>query len=425
MSALVLWAGSRRALALTTLALVATGLVAVYSRGLQAHATWRQALDWGTGSAALIGAVAAGLAAWQYARMRQAQFAELVSSTPRDLAGWCGPAVLVWLQASAALLLTIAATTVTTIAVGIPSHPGDLPILLQALAALATYVALGACLGAIVGQPWIAPVAVVLAYLLLILSISGFLPGTFDSGSVTGSLVGMEFNVAVIALQGVVALGLAAACAFGALRVLAARHRVVSAVLVLALVAGVGAYLRLSSSGHERYAYLDGPVPLTCAGTNPEVCVARDAPRPLESLAAEFAKQAPALEQLGFDVPRRFQVTEFFRQNPPGVGAIHFVDDLEASAEVDPLLVSEALATPGDCAAYSADVPDMRVLTIHFVLQEWVADRLGVRRQDSDSDLGRWMRSPAALEWARTVYPGLASCDFRGLDVPPAAREGW
>lgn len=423
MRALTLWGGTRVRLVTTTLVLLAAGLLASYSGGFLPAATWRQALDRGTGSTVLIGPVAAGLTAWQYARMRQAGFAEYASATRRDLAGWVGPAVLVWLQACLALVLTTAVLTLTTVVVDIPSHPGDLPIVLQAVAALATYAALGACLGTLVGQSWIAPVAVVLGYLLMLFSVWDLLPGTFDTGSATGSLVGNVFNGRVIALQGVVALGLAAAFAVGALTVLAARHRAVTAVLLVAVCVGAVAYVRLSGTGYDRYAYPDEPLALTCAGSAPEVCVFRDAPRPLEDLATELARQAAALEKLGFDVPARFQVTEFFRRNPVGVGAIAFVDDQEARSEVDPATVSDALGTPADCPAYYANTPDMRVIAVRFLLQDWLADRLGVRRADPDSELGRWMRSPEGLAWARTVYPRLAACEFDGLTVPPVARE--
>lgn len=425
MRALSLWGGTPARLVATTLLLLAAGLLASYADGFQSAASWRQALDRGTGSTVLIGPVSAGLAAWHYARMRQVSFAEYASTARRDLAGWTGPAVLVWLQASFALLLTTAVLTLTTVVLDIPSHPGDLPIVVQAVVALAAYAALGACLGALVGQLWIAPIAVVLGYLLMLFSIWDLLPGTFDTGSAASSLVGNEFDFGVIALQGVAAVGLAAALAWGALSVLAARHRVLIGCLLALVLGGAGAYLRLSGSGHERYAYADPPLPLTCAGSSPEVCVHRDAPRPLEALSEEFARQTPRLERLGFDVPARFQVPDFFRRNPPGVGAIHFVDDQEARSDVDPLIVAEALATPGDCAAYYANTPDMRVLTIQHVFQDWVADRLGVERQDPDSELGRWMHSPAGMAWARAVYTGLATCDFHGLEVPAVARQGW
>lgn len=422
MSALTLWGGTNRRLLLTTLLLVAAGLVAIHGTGLLPAASWKQALDRGTGSTVLVGPVAAGLTAWHYARMRQASFAGFASATPKDLAAWFGPAVLVWLQASAALLVVTSVAIGTTTILGIPAHPGDLPILFQALTVLATYVGLGACLGALVGQTWIAPVAVVLGYLLMFFSVWGLLPGTFDTGSASGSLVGNEFDFTVIALQGVVALGVATACLLGALSVLAARHWVLVTVLGLGVLGGAWALHRLDSTGHERYAYADGPIPLTCAGTEPEVCVQRDAPRPLEAMTREFAVQAMMLEELGFDVPARFQVPEFFRRNPRGIGAI-FLGDQEARKVVDPRLVSEALGTPGDCAEYYADIPSMRDLDVHSLLIRWIADRLGTDRQNPDGALGRWMHSDAGLQWALTVYPRLANCDFTGLTVPRVARD--
>jgi hypothetical protein len=423
MSGLTLWAGTRRRLILTTVALLVVALVSVYTRG--SHATWRQALDWGTGSTVLVGPVAAGLAAWTYARMRQAAFAEYVSATPKDLAGWTGPAVLVWLQASGALLVATAIATAHTALVGIPSHPGDLPILLQALAALATYVGLGACLGALVGQVWVAPVAAVLGYLLMFLSIWGLLPGTFDTGGASGSLVGNVFNGRVIALQGVVALGMTAALVLGAVSVLAARHRVLSTLIGVAIVAGAGALVHLDGNGHERYAYPAGPVPLTCAGDAPEVCVARDAPRPLQAMAREFATQARVLEELGLDVPDRFQVGDFFVRNPKGVGLISFYDDDEARSDVRPEIVSQALATPGDCAAYSDSTPTGDAIGVHFLFQQWAGDRLGTRRVNRDDEFGTWMRSEETLQWARSIYPKLAACDFTGVKIPGPARQEY
>jgi hypothetical protein len=422
MTAITFWGGTPRRLLLTTLVLIGVGIVAIQGNGLPPAASWRQALDLGTGSTVLIGPVAAGLAAWHYARMRQASFAGFASATPKDLAAWFGPAALVWLQASTALLVATAVATGTTVLLGIPSHPGDLPILVQALVVLATYVGMGGCLGALTGQTWIAPLAVVLGYLFMFFSVWGLLPGTFDTGSASSSLVGNEFDFGVIALQGVVALGFGAACFLGVLAVLAARHWMLAGVLGVGLLAGAWSLHRLDSTGHERYAYADGPIPLTCAGTAPEVCVQRDAPRPLEALTREFAVQAAELEELGFDVPARFQVPEFFRRNSPGVGAIH-LGDQEASKEVDPVLVSEALGTPGDCAEYYADRPDVDALDVHFLLQRWIADRLGSDRQNRHEDLGLWMHSDEGLRWALTVYPKLARCDFTGLTIPRVARD--
>jgi len=424
MTAITFWGGTPRRLLLTTLVLIGVGLVAIQGNGLLPAASWRQALDRGTGSTVLVGPVAAGLSAWHYARMRQASFAEFVSATPKDLAGWLGPAALVWVQASTALLVATAVATGTTVQLGIPSHPGDLPILLQALVVLGTYVGMGGCLGALSGQTWIAPVAVVLGYLFMFFSVWGLLPGTFDTGSATSSLVGNEFDFGVIALQGVVALGFGTACFLGVLSVLAARHWILAGVLGVGLLAGAWSLHRLDSTGHERYAYADGPVPLSCAGTAPEVCVQRDAPRPLKAMTREFAAQTAELEELGFDVPARFQVPEFSRRNPPGVGAIVYVGDQEARSDVDPVLVSEALGTPGDCAQYYADVPDMEALNVHFLLEDWVADRMGSDRQNPDGELGRWMHSDAGLQWAQAVYPKLARCDFTGLTVPRVAGDG-
>lgn len=422
MRTLILWAGTRRRLTLTTVMLVAVGMVAVYERGT--HASWREALDWGTGSTVLIGPVAGGLAAWQYARMRQSSFSEFVSATPKDLRGWMGPAALVWLQASAALLVATAVATGHTALLGIPSHPGDLPILLQALAALTTYVALGACLGALVGQVWVAPVAAVLGYLLMFFSVWGLLPGTFDTGSATGSLVGNVFDGRVIALQGVAALGFAAAFLLGALSVLAARHRMLVALLGLGVAVGAWALVDLDQNGHERYGYEAGPIALACKGNAPEVCVARDAPRPLEAMAREFAQQAATLEELGFDLPQRFQVFDYFRPSTPGVGVISYVNDQEARSDVDLELVARALATPAHCDEYSANTPAGDALNVHFLLQRWVADRIGADRVNPDTPFGRWMNSHEGLEWARSVYPKLAACDFTDVQIPgPARRE--
>jgi hypothetical protein len=422
MIALTIWQGPRWRVLALTFVLVGTGLVTLFSDGLFWAGSWRQAVDWGTGSVILGGPLAAGLAAWQYARMRQNPFAEFASATRRGLAAWLAPGLLVWMQASMVVVLCTVIAATTTISLGVPSHWTDLGIVPQAVAVLGADVALGASLGVVTGRLWVAPPAVVITYILGVASGWGLLPGIFDTGGVTGSLAGEEFNGQVILLQGVAALGIAAAAGWAVLSLLAVRSRRIAVVLVIPMLAGAIAYVQLGDIGHERYRYTTEPIRYECAGDSPEVCLVRETPRPLKALEREFARQAAILEPLGFKVPDRFL------QSLPGityqsdVGVILFYDNAEGKAEADPYSVSRSLGVPHDCPEYSADIPNENALNVSMVVMAWIADRTGTNRVDPYSRTGRWMASDEGLAWARRAYRKLSSCNFDGLSAPPIDR---
>jgi hypothetical protein len=422
MIALTIWQGPRwKALALTFV-LVGIGLVTLFSDGLFWAGSWRQAVDWGTGSVILGGPLAAGLAAWQYARMRQADFAEFASASRRGLAAWLAPGLLVWIQASMVVVLCTLVAAATTISLGVPSHWADLGIVPQALVVLAADVALGASLGVVTARPWVAPPAVVMTYILGVASGWGLLPGIFDTGGVTGSLAGEEFNPRVIFLQGLAALGIAAAAGWAVLSPLTVRSRWTAVSLVIPMLAGAAAYVQLGDTGHERYRYTTEPISYECAGDSPEVCLVRETPRPLKAMEREFARQAAILESLGFKIPDRFL------QSVPGityqsdVGVILFYDNDEGKAEADPYSVSRSLGIPHDCHEYSSDIPNENALNVSMVVMAWIADRTGTNRVDPDSRTGRWMASDEGLAWTRRAYRKLSSCNFDGISAPPIDR---
>lgn len=420
MIALTIWQGPRWKTLVLTSVLLAVGLITLLDRGLVWVGSWRQAIDWGTGTVILLGPLAAGLAAWQYARMREVHFADFASTAPRGLTAWLAPGGLVWIQGSLAVVGSTLVAGLTTAFFDVPSHWTDLAIVPGALAVLAADVAIGAALGVATGHPWIAPPAVVVVYVLGVASGWGLLPGIFDTGGATGSLVGEQFNGPVIFLQALAALGIAAGATWAVVSVLAIRSRWTMTALVLPVLAGAAAYVQLGDTGHERYRYTDDPIRYTCAGESPEVCLAADTPRPLKALEREFARQAAILEPLGFPLPERFLQSIPGMRYSGDVGIIPFYDDDVSRDDADPYSVSLALGTPRDCPEYaSSDLADGDALTVHFVLMSWIADRTGTDDVNDGSVEGRWMASEAGLAWARSTYPKVAACDFRKAVLPP------
>lgn len=420
MIAFTIWQGARwKALAFTSV-LLAIGLVTLLDRGMGWVGSWRQAIDWGTGSVILLGPLAAGLAAWQYARMRQSDFAEFASTAPRGLVAWLAPGGLVWIQGSLAVLTCTLVAGLTTVALGVPPHWTDLVILPEAFVVLGADVAIGAALGVVSGRTWAAPPAVVITYVLVVASGWGLLPGIFDTGGVTGSLVGEEFNGPVIFLQGTAALGIAAGATWAMVSALAVRSRWTIAALVLPVISGAVAYVQLGDTGHERYRYTDDPIRYTCAGDSPEVCLAEDTPRPLKALEREFTRQASILEPLGFTFPDRFMQSIPGMRYSADVGIIAFYDNGESRTDADPYAVSVSLGTPAGCPEYaSADLADGDALKVRFVLMDWIADRTGTDDVTDGSIEGRWMASDQGLAWALATYPKVAACDFRNPVLPP------
>jgi hypothetical protein len=397
--------------------LLVTGAVALFNRGLEWAGSWRQAIDWGTGTTVLVGPVAAGLACWTYARMRDSGFHHVAWSSSRGFAAWVAPLLWHWWQASVVVLASVALAGCVVILHGVPAVPTSLGIAVEAVAVLAAQVSLGAALGVMTGRTWAAPLAAVGVCLLGVTSTWGLIPGIFDTGGVTGSLAGEVFNVRVLVLSGIAAAGIAAAALWAVTSVLARRPRLMTSLIAAAIVSGSWGYLVLGS-GDDRYQLASGPITMTCSGAAPRVCVAADTPRPRDDAARQLARLAPALTDLGLPLAARYVQALPGVVPPTGAGVLVLVGDEETTDRVSAASAARALASPAWCPELSSDAADEAALAARYTLARWILQRSGVDTWAAGSPAGRWAVSTASEGWVRVTYLALAACRIEELAPP-------
>jgi hypothetical protein len=409
----------------TSLALVAmlgAGMVTVFAHGTEWLGSWRMALDQGTGSLALIGPVAAGWAALTYAGLVQQEWPIFAAGTSRLRRAWLDPFLVVWLAGVGALLLTTALVLVLSTLAGSRSALPDVWIVLEAAAVLAAQVGIGAAIGVAIPGLWSAPVAAVGVFALGPLSALGYLPGLFDTGSVSGSLVGQTWSFAVLGWQSLLAIGVAgiAACFlwWRAAPSLSPSWLALWLAFAASVVAG---WSGLETVGHERYAYSTTPTEWVCEGTAPQVCMDSYTTGPLEAVAAELHRQAAALLTVGAAVPDTFDQFVPGSASDPGHGSITFYDAGETSSVANDRVISLSLATPRQCEGFSSERPPMKALRARVALADWigsqVADSPVAAWNQAEED---WLDRPVdeQSDWVVSTYSQLAECDLDAIDVP-------
>jgi hypothetical protein len=419
MLTLALWTGGRLRVGALAAALLLAALAVVFSYGTTWSATWRQALDWGSVSTALVGPAAAGASAWLYATLRTARFDELASTAARPVATLLRPGAELWLLAAIAVLVATAVTTATAVARGADPRLGDLWVLAHPLAVIAASVGFGGYLGFASGRVWTAPLAAVGVFLLGFLSTSGALPAVLDTGGATSTLVGQEFDAGSILQQVVACLAIAALGGWLTIRALAGARRWVSVGLLCVVTAGAACYLHLGWAGAERYSYAEH-VTFRCAGTAPRVCLAAETARPLDTLVDQLHRQSHALTDLGLPVPATF------RQDVPGqppdqdAGLLLIGPEALTSAEVDPVAVAYSLARPRPCPEFSSELPPADALSAQFELSRWIAVRNGLLEPQPGSREAAWLAGDrsAVDRWVRRTYTALDHCDLSDLRPP-------
>jgi hypothetical protein len=413
----------RRTIALALPALVAAGLITIFVNNTRWIGSWRMALDWATGSLVLIGPVAAGWAALTYAGLAQHGWHRFAAATIRSGRALLDPLLTIWIVAVAALLITTTTTLTISSLAGSRATPADLWVLGEAAAVLAAQVSIGAAIGLASRGLWAAPVAAVGVFALAPISALGHLGGVFDTGSVTGSLVGQTWSVQTLGWQSATALGLAGLLTCGlVLSVAAGARGLVLALAGISAVALAGGWAVLDQSGRERYAVDSAPPSWICRVGTPQVCMDASTTRPLDSVAAEMQRQAAPLIAAGVAVPVRFDQEVPARPPVRKHGVLLFVSSSETAASADPQSVALSLATPRPCAEYAAASSPTRALRAHVVLADWIAVRAGVH--GAEARLGsaeeRWLSGPLAEQqrWVVETYEQLANCDFGPIDVP-------
>lgn len=416
------WLGSRRAIALQFVLFLGAGAVWIGGRFPDLIGSWKQALDFCAGATALIGPVAAGAACVAYARLRRSAMSEVLLQSSRDWIRWLQPGLAVWTMASAALLgLTLAVTTLASLA-GVPAYWELAWILVPSLAVLAAHTAIGAAIGFASGRSWLAPLTVVLAYLLFILTALGVLPQVFSTGGVTGALGATTFTLWPILGPGLAAAGIAVC-------VLAAGHRrlflatwprrlVVGVAIVLW---GVGWFLA-PTDRDDRYRLVADPA-LTCAGTLPEVCVAEETPRPLKDLSARMHRQARALVDLGVPIPERFEES-FGGPGQPSVGHLVLLDSATRTTVTDDQATESLVRPSSACPADFGPEPPYLALEVRHQLGRWLQVRAGILTPDPERRDYAWLTSDITVQapWVRTTYLQLTECAFDQLRLPDGVQ---
>lgn len=425
MKRLVRWYGAGTLVGIFA-TLVMVGLAVLLLPGaLSWWGSYATALDWGNGSAFLIGPAAAGIAATRYAQMVVPGWSLVVGGSPRRLPAWLEPALVVWFLSFAAVLaLSVAALTVTLVTGGVGGHPRGFLAWGATAAVLLASVALGAAIGARLGRAWSGPVAAVCVYALGALGALGIVPNIFDVGPGGQFLVGLKISASFVAQQIVACLAVAGVV------LLVLQHRLYNLRTWLSVAAScvvvIGAVVISVGLGGQRYVVDSAPPKLSCAGANPVVCLAEETSRPLDALAREMDRQAQALRRLGVELPRRWvQAVEGARLGTPEVGVMRIPIDQVAARTVDPEVVSFALASPSECRQFSSNIlsrSEQRGLLAPYILGDWIASvngvadrgRLGMNREDA------WLadRSKEQRDWVRKTYPRLRNCDLGAIRPP-------
>lgn len=410
------WLGGERAVGLQLLALL--GAAAAYALGrTEWIGSWKQALDWGAGSTALVGPVAAGCACLAYARLRSSAMREVLQQSRHDALRWLQPFLAVWaLGCVAVLALSVTTTTLASLA-GVPAYPQYVWILLPACLVLGAQTALGAAIGWASARPWAAPAAAVLVFLLFLWTVVGPMPAVFSTGG-AGSLAGATFRPGPAFGRGVLAIGLAGCVLALAHRPLALASRARTALAVLAVgLLGVGWFVTPDDSdGH--YGPLAHPA-VTCAGSAPTVCVHREIPRPLADLSAKTERFARPLLDIGVRLPWRFSQTAP-EDGSTGEGLVLLFAEEESRTTVSDRSAFGTLLTPARCAPDFSDDPTPVPFEERHLIGRWIQVRLGeVRPDPGDSDHAWLTGDPAAqAAWVRRTYAQLMSCDFAAIRMP-------
>jgi hypothetical protein len=422
MTRLWILCGSRTA-AFATACLIVTGLATAFLKGTAWLGSWRMALDWGTGSLVLIGPMAAGWAALTYGILAQRGWPQFAAALPRYRRSVLDPLMLIWLAGVLALLTTTFVVLSLSSLAGSKASPQELWVVGEAAAVLAAQVAIGAALGAVLRGIWAAPVAALVVFALGPLSVLGYVPGIFDTGSVRSSLVGQTWSAAVLGWQAVSTIGIAAAGSAVLFLLYAPAHRLMGGAVVavggLLLVVGWSA---LESDGHERYSYDTSPPEWVCRGDAPTVCMDASTTRPLESLAADMRRQGEPLLELGVALPDRFDQEVPGRSPATDHGVLFFFAAADASSSIDPRSVALSLATPGACAEFHTERPPMRALRAKVVMADWISAQAS--ESGADAYFGpseeRWLRQPPSQQqaWIVTTYRQLATCDLADVTMP-------
>ncbi len=412
-----IWWTRRETVAYLGLVLVAAA-VAMFFGGTPWTGSWKMALDWASGSLALVGPVVAGAAAAVYSRLRMHDWEVLVGQSCRGPWPWLHPTVALWAIGMGAVIVAAAVSTTIAATHGSAPAPGELVVVVLSASVLASQVLIGAWLGTRFPGPWAAPIAALGVFGLGALSSAGLIPATYRPGGVTGTLAGQGYDVRSILAQSAVAIAVAAVAAAATLAVVwAVRVRMAYLTAAAAVALAVGCAVGGLGDG-GRYTFVS--VPLRCVGGSPVVCMSADTTRPLRRLSAAVVMSAAPLRSLGVDLPERWVQDVPGREPDPGSGVLLFVDRGETRESVDPYAVAISLATPAPCAALRGTAPPGRALEVQSLVASWISVANGQPAPGLTGQVRTWLQSVAARSWVAPAYRHLKACDLDSLRIPTA-----
>lgn len=380
---------------------------------------WGSTLDMVTGTTVLTGPLTAAFAGSVALGLHR--MAEVADSTPRGVLVPYRAALHAWAWS----FLGYAAVASVALAVTF-SRPHGGPLQSWVLMIGPAVLLVCAFLGVLAVRAWPHRMAVVLVAPVVFV-LTGFGPAPYADllrpGPTTGSLAGLAFARDHGLLQLTCLLGMAGVLVVVLLPWSRSSLRIGTAA-ALTVCVGVVVVSGAALAGSEAARLLaDDERPTACAGNAPRVCLAPSERRGLARTAAPMAAAARELQEIGIDLPGRYeQLLPGYR---PGVD----VGMIGVSAETGRLSLAQAaenIATPAGCAAWTdpSQPPPDGAFNGQRLVVNWVLVRAGARPDPWSRAERDWLRtadSAAAQEQVRRIVGQLRSCDLEAIRLPWSA----
>jgi hypothetical protein len=270
------------------------------------------------------------------------------------------------------------------------------------------FVSLGTLASAYAPNPLVAVLVVGLAYLLSYNAASAGLQLPIVVGGAEAGMVGLEYSPSSAVIWAGIALAITGILfAAGLLVALARRSSVAAGITVLAcLVAFVGpsvAGLRLPGQVETT----GKPLALVCAGSAPQVCVARGHTRQLGAIAQHVKDATAPFRQAGVD----FSGVRLEEQGDKFVPGKAILDLSSSDLNLGDFSLRDyvqALTRPRDCAALWGDrsasaTSSNRIVELVEATTDWGYARLSPDGRDEPN-------SHHSDAWALRAYTALAHC---------------
>lgn len=387
---------------------------AMVAHGTDWTGAWMNAVDAVAGSVIITGPLVAGLTANTYARLRLTALPDLVVASVQPVREWYEPALRFWSLAVVNLVVLLGEAAVLVAVAGPHLFGRALLILPISSLVLAAHVLVGMAIGLNLGPRIAGAVAGTVSFGLFLLSVARLAPDSFNAAGAGSVLVGEQYRAPVLLALG--AMALTTAIAIASATGWNARFRR-SRFLLAAL--GIAGAMALSSGDlvdlDNRYESVR--VPLTCRGSDPQVCVPADAPRSLAAAASGMHRFSEPLLAAGVELPARW-VYSWGQRQPRSDGRLRLYDRVVLGSRVPTSSLVDSLTLPAWCADGGETE---RILEVRLLLAHWIGFRNGMGRGHS-SVPASWFASSPSEAWVRATYAKLRRCDLAALTFPTKTR---